>query len=260
MRYSFEDLVRIIARLRGEGGCPWDAEQTHESLKKNMIEEAYEALEAIDSGNGPKMADELGDLLLQIVFHAQIGQENGEFTIGDVTTAVCEKMIRRHPHVFADVSVANSAEVLANWEEIKKQENGQKTTASSMESVSRYLPALMRAAKIQGKAAKVGFDWNTPGEALLKVEEETREVAVALEEKSNVLEEIGDLLFAAVNTARLAGIDGEEALTFASDKFVRRFQIMEEIAHKSGKKLDTMTIKEMDSLWNMTKISEKSEK
>ncbi len=256
MQYTFSDLVDIIARLRGEGGCPWDAEQTHESLKKNLIEEAYETLEAIDSGNGAKMADELGDLLLQIVFHAQIGKEENEFTMDDVTTCVCEKMIRRHPHVFADVSVKNSDEVLVNWEAIKKQENGQRTTAESMRSVSGYLPALMRAAKVQGKAAKVGFDWEKAEDALEKVKEETAEVAAALKDETNIKEEIGDLLFAAVNTARLAGVDAEEALSAATEKFIRRFTFVEDEAHKTGKALATMTINEMDDLWNMSKISE----
>ncbi|MBQ7036200.1 MAG: nucleoside triphosphate pyrophosphohydrolase [Clostridia bacterium] len=256
MQYSFSDFVDIIARLRGEGGCPWDAEQTHESIKKNLIEEAYETLEAIDSGNGAKMADELGDVLLQIVFHAQIGKEAGEFTIDDVITAVSEKMIRRHPHVFGDISVKDSDEVLVNWEKIKKQENGQKSTTESMLSVSRYLPALMRAGKVQGKAAKVGFDWAKPEEALEKVKEETEEVSEALKNHSNIKEEIGDLLFAAVNTARLAGIDAEEALTEATEKFIRRFTFVEEKAQNMGKSLDTMNINEMDDLWNMSKISE----
>ncbi|MBE7025193.1 MAG: nucleoside triphosphate pyrophosphohydrolase [Ruminococcaceae bacterium] len=255
MRYSFQDLIDIIARLRGEGGCPWDAEQTHQSIKKNMIEEAYEATEAIDSGIGAKMADELGDLLLQIVFHAQIGTEVGEFTIEDVTTAVCEKMIRRHPHVFADVVVADSDEVLVNWEEIKKQENGQRTTTESMATVSRYLPALMRASKVQGKAAKVGFDWNTPMEALEKVREEADELSVALSDKSNITEEIGDLLFAAVNTARLAGVDAEEALTAATEKFIRRFSFVESAAKENGKALQEMTLQEMDLLWEESKTN-----
>ena len=254
--YTFSDLVDIIARLRGEGGCPWDAEQTHESIKKNLIEEAYEATEAIDSGKGEVMADELGDLLLQIVFHAQIGKEDGEFTIADVTNAVCEKMIRRHPHVFADTTVENSDEVLVNWEKIKKQEKGQKSATESMLSVSKYLPALMRAGKVQEKAAKVGFDWENPEEALQKVREETEELSRALKENSNIEEEIGDLLFATVNTARLAGVDAEEALVGATLKFIKRFTFVEENAHKQGKKLDTMTINEMDELWNMSKMSE----
>lgn len=256
MNYTFSDFVDIIAKLRGEGGCPWDREQTHESIKKNLIEEAYEATEAIDSGIGAKMADELGDLLLQIVFHAQIGKDEGEFTIDDVITAVSEKMIRRHPHVFGDISVENSDEVLVNWEKIKKQENGQKKTSESMMTVSRYLPALMRAGKVQGKAAKVGFDWENPEEALEKVKEETLEVREALKNNSNVKEEIGDLLFAAVNTARLAGVDAEEALTEATEKFIRRFTFVEAKARENGKSLDTMNINEMDDLWNMSKISE----
>lgn len=256
MRYNFQDLIDIIARLRGEGGCPWDAEQTHESIKKNLIEEAYEATEAIDSGIGAKMADELGDLLLQIVFHAQIGTEDGEFTIEDVTTAVCEKMIRRHPHVFADVTVKNSDEVLANWEEIKKEENGQKSTTESMQTVSRYLPALMRASKVQGKAAKVGFDWSTPDEALEKVREEAGELSVALSDKSNITEEVGDLLFAAVNTARLAGVDAEEALSAATEKFIRRFSFVEASAKENNKSLKEMTLGEMDALWERSKTNE----
>lgn len=253
MQYTFSEFVDIIARLRGKGGCPWDAEQTHESIKKNLIEEAYEATEAIDSGIGAKMADELGDLLLQIVFHAQIGKEDGEFTIDDVITAVSEKMIRRHPHVFGDISVANSDEVLVNWEQIKKQENGQKTTAGSMDTVSRYLPALMRATKVQGKAAKVGFDWEKAEDALEKVKEETEEVALSLKENSNIEEEIGDLLFAVVNTARLAKVDSEEALTKATDKFMRRFAFVEEKASEMGKSLDAMSLSEMDALWNLSK-------
>lgn len=256
MRYSFQDLIDIIARLRGEGGCPWDAEQTHQSIKKNMIEEAYEATEAIDSGIGAKMADELGDLLLQIVFHAQIGTEDGEFTMEDVTTAVCEKMIRRHPHVFADVTVQNSDEVLANWEEIKKKENGQKSTTESMQTVSRYLPALMRASKVQGKAAKVGFDWSNPCETLEKVREEAEELSVALSDNSNITEEVGDLLFAAVNTARLAGVDAEEALSAATEKFIRRFSFVEAAAKENNKSLEEMTLGEMDELWEMSKTNE----
>mgnify|MGYP003294008840 CR=1 FL=1 len=256
MQYTFEDFLEVIARLRAPGGCPWDAEQTHESIKKNLIEEAYEATEAIDSGVGAKMADELGDLLLQIVFHAQIGKEEGAFTMDDVITAVCEKMIRRHPHVFGDVEVENSAEVLANWEEIKKKEKGQRTRTESMQTVSRYLPALMRAGKVQEKAAKVGFDHATALDALSKVREETDELSAAISNTTNITEEIGDLLFAAVNVARLSGVDAEEALTAATDKFVRRFSFIEKTAHKNGKSLDTMTINEMDDLWNLSKNEE----
>lgn len=254
--HTFNDFVEIIARLRGEGGCPWDAEQTHESIKKNMIEEAYEALEAIDSGNGEKMADELGDLLLQIVFHAQIGKEAGEFTIDDVIEAVSQKMIRRHPHVFADVDVKNSAEVLVNWEAIKKKEKGQRSATESMRSVSSYLPALMRSKKVQEKAAKVGFDWPSPEEAFLKVREEADEVAAAFGNPEKLKEELGDLLFATVNTARLCDLDAEELLSAATKKFIRRFAFVEQEAYKNGKSLDTMSINEMDFLWNMSKNKE----
>ncbi len=259
MQYTFSDLVNIIAKLRAPGGCPWDAEQTHESIKKNMIEEAYESLEAIDSGIGAKMADELGDLLLQIVLHAQIGKEYGEFTIDDVIGCVSEKMIRRHPHVFGEVQVENSDQVLVNWEKIKKQENGAKTTAQSMETVSRYLPALMRSEKLQGKAAKVGFDWQTPAEALEKVKEETAELAAALRENTNIREEIGDLLFAVVKVSRLAGVDPEDALTRASDKFTRRFADTERLVLADGKSFEKMTLSEMDAYWDKAKKEEKKQ-
>ncbi|MDD6309313.1 MAG: nucleoside triphosphate pyrophosphohydrolase [Clostridia bacterium] len=257
MKYTFSDLVDIIAKLRGKGGCPWDAEQTHASLRRNLIEEAYEAIEAIDSGDGMTMADELGDLLMQIVFHAQIGTEDGAFTIDDVTDAVCTKMIRRHPHVFADAVANTSAEVLSNWEEIKKEEKKLHSVAESMASVSRYLPALMRAEKVQGKASGVGFDWTCPEDALEKVREETAELETALAENTNIKEEIGDLLFAAVNTARLCGIEPEEALTAATDKFLHRFKKMEEYATKNGKKLDKMHIDDMEVLWDTLKNSHK---
>ncbi len=253
MQYTFSDLVDVMARLRGEGGCPWDAEQTHQSLRKNLIEEAYEALEAIDSGDGATMADELGDLLLQIVFHAQIGKENGTFSIDDVTDAITKKMIRRHPHVFADGTAKTSAEVLEKWDEIKKEEKKQSTLSETMQSVSSYLPALMQAEKVQTKAAKVGFDWPDHAAALEKVREETAEVSTALSGQGNLEEEIGDLLFSVVNVARLSSISAEEALQNATAKFIRRFAIMEKIATKCGKNLDDMHINELDALWKTAK-------
>ncbi len=248
--YNFEDLVNIIAKLRAPGGCPWDAEQTHESIKKNLIEEAYEALEAIDTGKGEVMADELGDLLLQIVFHAQIGKDNGEFDINDVTTAVCEKMIRRHPHVFGNVKADTSDEVLKNWDEIKKQEKKLSDVSGTLKSVSSYLPALMRASKVQDKAAKVGFDFKDATGALSKVREETEEVREALATGKNVEEEIGDLLFAAVNVARLAGITSEQALTLTTEKFISRFEYVEQNAPRP---LAEMELAEMDRLWEESK-------
>lgn len=257
MQYTFSDLVEIMEKLRGEGGCPWDAEQTHESLRGNLIEEAYEALEAIDSGDGMTMADELGDLLLQIVFHAQIGKENGTFAIGDVTDAICRKMIRRHPHVFADGDAKTSADVLVKWEEIKKQEKKQHSVTETMESVSAYLPALMQAKKIQAKAAKVGFDHQSAAEALGKVREETEEAYEVLVGGTNLFEEIGDLLFSVVNVARLSGVEPEDALRAASRKFICRFDNIEKTASKNGQKLDDMHIDDLEKLWNVTKNQEK---
>lgn len=248
--YSFKDLVDIVAKLRGEGGCPWDAEQTHQSLKKSMIEEAYEALEAIDSGKGEKMADELGDLLLQIVFHAQIGAEDKEFNIDDVTTAVCEKMIRRHPHVFGQAVADTSEQVLINWEEIKKQEKGISSVTDTLKGVSSYLPSLMRAYKVQDKAAKVGFDFPGVDEAMKKVTEETGEVKNAFAENKNIEEEIGDLLFAVVNIARFAKVQPEQALTQATEKFIDRFSYVES---RAPRPLTEMTLEEMDKLWDECK-------
>lgn len=251
--HNFDDLVNIIAKLRAPGGCPWDAEQTHESIRKNLIEEAYEALEAIDSGEGEVMADELGDLLLQIVFHAQIGKDNGEFDINDVTTAVCEKMIRRHPHVFGNVKADTSDEVLKNWDEIKKQEKKLTDVSGTLKSVSAYLPALMRASKVQDKAAKVGFDFKDATEALSKVREETDEVREALATGRNIEEEVGDLLFAAVNVARLAGVTSEQALTRTTEKFISRFEYVEQNAPAP---LTEMSLEEMDKLWEESKKRE----
>ena len=248
--YTFDDLVNIIEKLRAPGGCPWDAEQTHESIRKNLIEEAYEALEAIDTGKGEVMADELGDLLLQIVFHAQIGKDEGEFNIDDVTTAVCEKMIRRHPHVFGDVKADTSEEVLRNWDEIKKKEKSLSDVSGTLKSVSSYLPALMRASKVQDKAAKVGFDFDDALMALNKVTEETAEVKDALVNGGDIEEEIGDLLFAAVNVARLAGITSEQALTRTTEKFISRFEYVEKNAPAP---LTQMSLAEMDKLWEESK-------
>lgn len=253
-KYNFGDLVKIMEKLRAPDGCPWDREQTHESLKKYMIEETYEVIEAIDGGESAKIADELGDLLLQIVFHAQIGRERGEFDINDVTQAICEKMIRRHPHVFGSTSVNNSEEVLTAWDEIKKEEKGEKSVTDTLNSVSRYLPALMRAQKVQHKASKVGFDWEDVWGAMDKIEEETKELCEAVKKGEGFEEEIGDLLFAVVNAARFLGVNPEQALTNTTGKFINRFSYIEENAQKYGKSLDKLTIKEMDDLWNEAKF------
>ncbi len=253
MKYSFEDLKEIMKKLRGEGGCPWDAEQTHISIRDCLIEEAYEAAEAIDSGRDEKMYDELGDVLLQVVFHAQIAAEEGRFDINDVTNAICEKMIRRHPHVFADGSAKNSEEVLVKWEEIKKQEKGEESATETLMSVSSYLPSLTYAKKVQKKAAKVGFDWDSWQMPLEKVKEETEELSQAIEQNTNIEEELGDLLFSVVNVSRFAGVDPENALKKATEKFINRFKGVENAAREQGKSLENMTLQEMDELWDKMK-------
>ncbi len=252
-RYCLQDLVRVMAKLRGEGGCPWDRKQTHQTLRKYLLEEAYEACGAIDEGDMDHLADELGDVLLQVVFHAEIGRERGEFDILDIATAICRKMIRRHTHIFGEAHCESPEQVSQNWEQIKREERGQVTQAEVLADVSSALPALTRAAKVQKKAAGVGFDWDTALEALPKVAEEAEEVRAELSARHDPAEELGDLLFACVNVVRLAGCDPEEALTFATDKFVRRFTEMETRIINDGKSLKDLTLPEMDVYWNKVK-------
>lgn len=253
MGYSFDDLVDIMEKLRRPGGCPWDAEQTHESIKKCMIEETYEVIEALDSGDMVKVYDELGDLLLQVVFHAQIAKDNGDFDIGDVTNAICTKLIRRHPHVFGDEKLTTSEDVLDKWDDIKKHEKGEKSTTETLKSVAVSLPALMRAQKVQAKAAKVGFDWRDVSGALDKIHEETRELEEAIEKDTNKEEELGDLLFSVVNVSRFIGADSEEALYKTINKFVARFSHVESMANEEGRALSDMSLEEMDRLWDKSK-------
>ncbi len=254
-KYTFNDLLEIMSLLRSENGCPWDREQTHESLKKYLIEETYEVLEALDTGDKNKFADELGDLLLQIVFHAQIGKEEGTFDVDDVISMVCQKMIHRHTHVFGQASANTSEEVIDNWENIKKQEKGLESHTQVLKDVSTYLPALMRSYKVQDKAAKVGFDWDNVEGALMKVDEEIIEVKEVY--KSNDLEkieeEIGDLLFSVVNVARFFKIQPELSLTKTVEKFIRRFEYIEKNKFRFNKDLEEMTLEEMDLLWNEAK-------
>lgn len=252
-KYSFNDLCDIMKRLRADDGCPWDREQTHASLKKYMIEETYEVLDALDSQNPEKIADEMGDLLLQIVFHAQIGQEQGEYDIDDVTNAICEKMIRRHPHVFADATAETAEAVLDNWDKIKKAEKGQKTVAETLRDIPASFPALMRAQKVQAKAAKQGFDHETTEAALSKVFEEAEEVRECVACGKDASEEIGDLIFAATNVSRFLGENPEEALTKSVEKFIKRFEYIENKTTSSGKTLEDATLEEMDRLWNEAK-------
>ena len=259
-KYDINDFLKITAILRGEGGCPWDREQTYESLKRYVLEEAYEVIDACDTG-GMKLADELGDLLLQITMLSQIGSEDGTFCFDDVCDLVSKKMIQRHPHVFGNVKADTSEKVLDNWEKIKRNERDIKTVSGAMQDVTKGLPALLRAYKIQGKAAKVGFDWSEIKGQLDKVREETAEVEKAVEEGNpeEIEKEIGDLLFAVVNVARFEKVNPELAAEKANKKFMRRFEYIEKKATESGRKLEEMTFEEMDRLWDMAKEEERAE-
>ena len=253
--YNIDDFLHIMKLLRSPGGCPWDIEQTHKSIRKNLIEETYEVIEAIDKDDKALMCEELGDLLMQIIFHTQMEEENGTFTFDDVCDGICKKLIVRHPHVFGDVTVSDSGEVLKNWDEIKQKTKGQKSVGDSMLSVPRELPALMRAQKLQQKAAKVGFDWDEISGALQKVNEETEELRAAVEngDEGNQLEELGDLLFSVVNVSRFLKFDSEEALTFASDKFLNRFLKLEQLAGERGIDVKSSSLEELDRLWDEAK-------
>ncbi len=252
-RYCFEDLLQVMHALRQQ--CPWDGEQTHESLRKYLIEEAYEAVGAIDEDDMDHLADELGDVLLQIAFHADIAQEVGEFSISDVTTAIVSKLIYRHAHIFGNIHCETADEVSQSWEKLKKIEKGLTTQASVLADVSQGLPALMRAAKVQKKAAQVGFDWDDPIGALPKIHEEADEVLAELEAGRDPGEELGDLLFSCVNVARLAGQEPELLLKAATEKFIRRFTAMENLIISDEKSLEGLTLAEMDVYWNRVKMA-----
>lgn len=254
-KYGIEDLLEIIAILRAPGGCPWDAEQTHESIRKNFIEETYEVIEAINKKDSVLLCEELGDVLMQIVLHTQMEREAGNFDFDDICDGLCKKLIVRHPHVFGDISVDSVDEVLTNWDAIKLVTKGQKSTGESMSSVPRELPALMRAEKLQKKAAKVGFDWDDISGAFDKLREETEEVKAALAEgnREHQLEELGDLLFSCVNVARFMDCDPEEALTAANDKFLARFILVERLAAERGIDMKSSSIEELDRLWDEAK-------
>ncbi|WP_066889710.1 nucleoside triphosphate pyrophosphohydrolase [Clostridium nigeriense] len=255
---DFNDLVEIVDKLRGEDGCPWDMEQTHESIKNQLLEEAYELVDSINNDDIDGMIEELGDVLLHVVFHASIGKDDGYFNIYDVIGSICDKMIYRHPHVFGSLDISNSDEVLDNWEELKKKEKHFETITDEMKAVATALPALIRAHKVQKKAAKVGFDWDKVEEAALKVKEELKEVLDVYKSnnKEKIKGEVGDLIFACVNVARLLKVDEEEALNLTIKKFINRFSFIEEEALKKGKTLNEMTLEEMDKIWNIAKDKE----
>lgn len=256
-RHGVDSLMHVLKRLRAPGGCPWDAEQTHESLRTPLIEEAYEVLDTIDSGDADAMCEELGDLLLQIAFHAQIEEEHSSFTMRDVCTGIVNKLIFRHPHVFGSVNVSGTDEVLSNWENLKKIEKHQKTQAEVIRAIPKSFPALTRSFKVQKKAADVGFDWSNAKEAFFKIGEETRELEQAMSDGTNTYEELGDLLFSVVNVARLLKIDPELCLNDAATKFADRFIAMEALAEADGRKLCDMTLNDMDVYWNKAKGAEK---
>jgi tetrapyrrole methylase family protein/MazG family protein len=258
----FVSLLLLMARLRGEGGCPWDREQTRASLKPYLIEEAYEVLEAIDEGSRDHLVEELGDLLFQVVFHCQLGAETGEFTMEDVIDRLCAKMTRRHPHVFGDRVVADAREALAQWERIKHDEAaGTDRARSVLDGVPSSLPALLRAQRLQAKAARVGFDWKRWEDAWTKVQEEMVEVqeALAAGDDARVTDEVGDLLFSMVNVARLRGLDAEECLRQAAEKFTRRFGKVEVEMRAGGRTVTEASVEDLDRAWETVKAQESPE-
>jgi len=259
-----ERLRAIMAKLRAPDGCPWDREQTHASIKPQLIEECYEVLEAIDGGVPADLQEELGDLLLHVVFHSQIATEAGQFSFDDVATTVSDKLVRRHPHVFGNVQAKTSDEVLRNWDEIKRQEKPERT--GPFDGVPRALPALMRAQQVQKKAAKTGFDWPDARGPLEKIREEVREVEAEVARAEDgglsgneLAEELGDLLFAVVNLARHRKVDAEQCLSLAVDKFTRRYGRMAELLRESGKSTAGSSLAEMDEAWDAAKAEERQQ-
>lgn len=258
-KYSIEDLLEILRRLRGENGCPWDKVQTHDSIKNCMIEESYEAIDALEKGDDKMFANELGDLLFQVVFHSILAQERGAFTFDDVVYEISQKMIDRHTHVFGADTASDEDQALNTWEANKKKEKGLQSQTEAMRDVVLGLPALMRAQKVQKKAADVGFDWNDIHGAMDKVREEVGELSEAIDEQdaAHIEEELGDLLFAAVNVARFLHVSSEETLRHATDKFISRFDRLEQLAQQSGGNLSKMTLEELETLWQRAKSEKK---
>ena len=251
---EFQSLIDIVARLRGPGGCPWDAEQTHESLKRNLLEECYETLEAIDDGKPGELAEELGDILVQVAFHADIARAAGDFDIADVLAAINRKLIRRHPHVFGDGSASDARQVERNWEQLKAEERRQagKPEPSAMDSVPAALPALSAAQLFQDRAARFGFDWDDPGGVLDKLVEEIGEFREAATDEER-LDEFGDVLFALVNVARWSGIQAEDALRQANGKFRNRYRMMDRLASERGQDFAKLPLDEKEALWQEAK-------
>ncbi len=251
----FQALVQIMERLRAEGGCPWDREQTRESLKPFLIEEAYEVVEAIDQEDPKKLMEELGDLLFQVLFHAQVAAERREFTIGQVLATTADKMVRRHPHVFSDGKASTAREVLEQWETLKREERNAVGGASALDGVPRELPGLLRAQRLQDKASRVGFDWPEISGVLAKVEEELGELKAAMKGTvpGETELELGDLLFSLVNLARFLNLSAEEAIRKSITRFVVRFRHIEETIERGGRRLREVDLEEMERLWEEAK-------
>ena len=254
-KLSFEDFIEIIRLLRAPGGCPWDREQTHKSIRNDFLEEAYEAVDAIDTEDDSALCEELGDVLLQVALHSQIASEENSFDITDVIDTVARKMVLRHPHVFGDVKVADSQEVLSNWDKIKNVEKNMSSATDTLRSVPNAFPALMRAQKVQKRAAKAGFDWDDYEGAFDKIGEETAELKKAINggNQTEIFEEFGDLLFSCVNVSRFLKINSEEALSAATNKFINRFSKVEALAVERGIDMKTTSLEELDKLWDEAK-------
>jgi tetrapyrrole methylase family protein/MazG family protein len=254
-KYTLDDLIAIMTILRGEGGCPWDREQTHRSIRKDLIEETYEVAEAIDREDPDLLKEELGDLLLQVVFHSRISEEAGEFSLHDVADGICKKLIVRHPHIFADIVVHSSDEVMDNWDEIKKREKGQTTAAQTLHSVPAVLPALIRSAKVQKRAGKAGFDYPDVHMALADLHSELEEFKEALQsgDRDEYQDELGDILFSVVNVARLLKMDPEESLSMSCNKFIKRFEKLEALTLNRHIDMKKSTLEQLNALWQEAK-------
>ena len=253
--YDIYDLIKIMELLRSENGCPWDREQNHQSIRSNVIEEAYEVADAIDSGSKEMLVEELGDLLLQVVFHARMDEEAGGFNFDDVCDGICKKLVYRHPHVFGDIDADTSDQVLKNWDALKKKEKKQECFTDTLNSVPKAFPALMRSQKVQKRAARAGFDFDNKSDVYDKVAEEMVELSDAdtLNDDKKIFEEYGDLLFSVVNLARFLNIDAEEALAASTDKFISRFEKVEQLAIERGIDMPNTPITELDILWDEAK-------
>ncbi|MCM1507848.1 MAG: nucleoside triphosphate pyrophosphohydrolase [Ruminococcus flavefaciens] len=253
--YNINDLIDIVRLLRGEGGCPWDREQTHESIKSDFIEETCEAIEAIDLKDTDLLREELGDVLLQVVFHCRIEEENKSFTFDDICDGICKKLIIRHPHVFGEVTINSTGDVLENWDSIKMQTKGQETYTETLQSVAKSLPALMRAQKVGKRAMRAGMDFRCAEDAIACISAEKTELdeAILSGDQAHIEEEMGDLLFSCVNASRHLGIDSEQALKNATEKFIKRFSVTEKLVREENKDMKTLPIEELDTYWDKAK-------